>query len=78
MASGVMLLAPEASHIWMNPVFTIKLVAIVTGLANVVALEIYLRQQGLQAVTTGLRATAAVSLGLWLSVAALGRLIAYF
>ena len=77
-ASGFMLFAPEASHIFMNPVFTIKLVAILIGLANVIALEIYLRQPGSQEITTGLRATAAVSLGAWLTVATLGRLIAYF
>ena len=39
-----MLLAPEAIHIWHNPVFKLKVVAIGIGLANVVLLEILLRR----------------------------------
>lgn len=77
-ASGIMLLAPEASHIWMNPIFAIKLVAIAIGLINVVLLEVLVRRDGAETVTGGLRATAGVSLASWIAVATLGRLIAYF
>lgn len=76
--SGVMLLAPEASHIWMNPVFAIKLVAIAIGLLNIVVLEVLIRRDGAETVSGGVRTTAAVSLASWLAVASLGRLIAYF
>lgn len=77
-ASGIMLLAPEASHIWMNPVFTLKLVAVVIGLLNVVVLEMLVRRDGAETVDAGMRTTAGVSLASWIAVATLGRLIAYF
>ena len=77
-ASGLMLLAPEASHIWHNPVFRVKLVAIAVGLANVLLLEVLIRRQGRETLSRSATATASVSLVVWLTVAALGRLIAYF
>jgi hypothetical protein len=76
-ASGVMLLAPEASHIFHNPVYQLKLLAIGLGLANVVLLEVLIRG-GERMVSGAMRASAAASLFIWLSTAALGRLIAYF
>jgi len=76
--SGVMLLAPEATHIWHNPVFRVKLVAIAVGLANVVVLEVLIRRPRQEAVTGAARGAAGVSLAAWLTVATLGRLIAYF
>jgi hypothetical protein len=76
--SGVMLLAPEASHIAMNPIFRIKLLAIAVGLANVLLLEWLVRRPGNEMVSGGLRAVAVTSLAIWLTAAALGRLIAYF
>jgi hypothetical protein len=77
-ASGVMLLAPEASHIAMNPVFRIKLFVIAVGLLNVILLEVMVRRNSGEAVGGGSRASAGASIVLWLSAAALGRLIAYF
>jgi hypothetical protein len=77
-ASGVMLLAPEATHIWHNPVFRLKLVAIAVGLLNVALLEVLIRRQRRETVGAGVRGAAGLSLAVWLSVAALGRLIAYF
>jgi hypothetical protein len=76
-ASGVMLFAPEATHIFENPVYRIKLVAILLGVLNVVLLEVLLRRGG-GALPGGARASAVASIAVWLSVAALGRLIAYF
>jgi hypothetical protein len=78
-ASGVLLFAPEATHIWHNPVFLLKLVLVAIALANVVVLEVLIRRGGGEAARTGAaKSSAVVSLGLWLSVAAAGRLIAYF
>jgi hypothetical protein len=76
--TGIMLLAPEASHIAMNPVFRIKLVAIAVGLLNVLLLELLVRRDPAAPAGGGLRASAVASLAIWLSAAVLGRLIAYF
>jgi hypothetical protein len=75
--SGLMLLAPEAIHIWHNPVFKLKVAAILLGLANVIVLEILLRRDGAE-LSRLAKAAAVVSLVVWLSTATLGRLIAYF
>lgn len=75
LATGVMLLSPEATHIGHNPAFRLKVLAILLGLANVLVLEIAIRKGG---VTGLVRASAVASLALWLSTAAAGRLIAYF
>lgn len=78
-ATGIMLFAPEASHIGMNPAFQLKLVAIMLALVNVAVLEIILRPAAADRPAPHLaRSAAAASLVLWLGVAALGRLIAYF
>lgn len=77
--TGIMLFAPEASHIGVNPAFQLKLVAIVLALINVAVLEMILRSAAADRGTPNLaRSAAAASLLFWLSVAALGRLIAYF
>jgi hypothetical protein len=77
--SGVLLFVPEASHIWMNPVFRVKLILVLIALLNVVVVEILIRRgRGEDAPMGGARSSAVLSLGLWLSVAAAGRLIAYF
>ncbi|MDT8854614.1 hypothetical protein RNZ50_06130 [Paracoccaceae bacterium Fryx2] len=77
--TGVMLFLPEAGHIAVNPVFQVKVLAILLALGNVVWLERMLRGASLGAVPTlQMRLAAGVSLLLWLGVAALGRLIAYF
>jgi hypothetical protein len=78
-ASGVLLFAPEATHIWHNPVFRLKLVLVAIALANVVLVEMLIRRGGDETARTGAATgSALVSLGLWMSVAAAGRLIAYF
>jgi hypothetical protein len=74
-ATGLVLFAPEAAAIAVNPAFQAKLVLLGLGLANVVANEWALRGKGAE---SGLvQVTAGLSLIAWLSVAALGRLIAY-
>lgn len=74
-ATGLVLFAPEAVAIAGNPAFQAKLVLLALGLANVAANEWALRVKGGE---WGLaRLTAGLSLIAWVSVAALGRLIAY-
>lgn len=77
--TGLMLLAPEATHIWHNPVFVWKLAAIGLGLVNVGLVEVLLRRGWLgPKVPAGVTAGAAVSLFAWLGTATAGRLMAYF
>jgi hypothetical protein len=75
-ASGAMLLAPEALHIFHNPVFRLKLIAIVIGLINVIVLEAAVRRPGVL-ISPAVKSAAGASLAIWLAVAALGRLTAY-
>ncbi len=82
-ATGSILFAAEASHVAMNPVFQIKLGLIALGLLNAVLIGALLRRTLDEvpppvAFPLRLRAAAAMSLMIWLSVAACGRLIAYF
>jgi hypothetical protein len=78
-ATGLMLFLPEATHIAHNTVFLVKLGVIGLALANVGMLEVALaRAHAVGDLPSGVRAAAAASLVLWLAVAALGRLIAYF
>jgi hypothetical protein len=51
---------------------------IAVGLLNVILLEVMVRRNSGEAVGGGSRASAGASIVLWLSAAALGRLIAYF
>ena len=83
MLSGGILFTAEASHIALNPVFQIKLLLITAGLLN--ALVVGWGLSGvLDKLPAGtpmagwLRLGGAISLGLWITVAACGRLIAYF
>jgi hypothetical protein len=78
LATGVLLFVPEASHIGHNPVFWAKLSVIGLALLNVLALERFLGRASTEALPASVRLTALLSLLLWLTVAALGRLIAYF
>lgn len=71
-ATGVVLLAPEATAIAGNPAFLAKGALLGLALANVIANSVALRRSEAAA-----RLTAGLSLLLWLGVAALGRLIAY-
>ncbi|WP_373502464.1 hypothetical protein [Aestuariivirga sp.] len=75
-ATGNVLLAPEAVPIAGNAAFQLKLAAIALALANVGLNAWMVRTRGDR---SGLvRVTAGASLVLWLSVAAMGRSIAYF
>ena len=76
LVTGLMLLSPEATHIGHNPVFQVKVAAILLGLLNVAVLEIVIRRA--EIVTATARASAAASMAFWLATAAAGRLIAYF
>ena len=80
--TGAMLFAAEASHLAVNPVFQIKFVLIGIGLANIAIYEF-----GIKRTVAGLSPDApmpvsakiagALSLGIWVAVAACGRSIAY-
>lgn len=70
-ATGIVLLAPEAVPIAGNPAFQLKFAAIALALLNV-GLNSWALAKGSDG-----RATAAASLALWLTVAAMGRSIAY-
>jgi hypothetical protein len=81
--TGVMLFAAEASHVAMNPVFQIKagLIALAILNALVIAGPVVsaLGRAGPDAaVRVRAKVAAALSLALWIAVAACGRLIAYF
>jgi len=81
-ATGALLFTAEASHVALNRVFQVKIALIGLAALNVVLLG----GRSVQAVIAlpdgtpppGIaRLAAAISLTLWISVAALGRLIAY-
>lgn len=83
LATGSILFAAEASHVAMNPVFQTKLALIAAGLLNAALIGPLLARTLDEmpppaAFPFRLRAAAAMSLTIWLSVAACGRLIAYF
>jgi hypothetical protein len=81
--TGFVLFSAEASHVALNPVFQLKLALIGTGLVNVALYEF-----GVKAKVAGLapgavmparaRMAGAVSILVWVVVAACGRSIAYF
>ena len=75
LASGATLFVPEAVALARNGAFQLKMAAVAIGLINVAVNERAMRRQGEASLPA--RSTAALSLALWLAVAALGRLIAY-
>jgi len=77
LASGTILFTPEASAIIKNPSFQIKLALIAIGLLNVVWLQHALRRGYPGMTARPARLPAALSLVVWLGVAAAGRYIAY-
>lgn len=82
-ASGFILFTAEASHVAMNPVFQVKMALVLAGLANAAAFNLYAAHEMVkagpgEAVPARFRVAALISLSIWLMVAALGRLIAYF
>jgi hypothetical protein len=81
--TGSVLFAAEATHVATNPVFRLKLVLIALGLANALFFELF-AARGVRTLPARIgtpfiaRLSAVVSLIVWFSVAAAGRLIAYF
>lgn len=83
LASGAVLFTAEASHVAMNRVFQVKALLIALGLLNAFltarALDAALETaRPFEPLPARVRLAAAASLLIWLSVAACGRLIAYF
>jgi hypothetical protein len=82
-ATGSVLVTAEASHVAMNPVFQIKMSLVGLGVLNSVlvarALDAALDNvPAFEPMPARVRLAALASLLIWLSVAACGRLIAYF
>ncbi|HYS47657.1 MAG TPA: DUF6644 family protein [Xanthobacteraceae bacterium] len=82
-ATGFMLFSAEASHIVVNPVFRLKAALVAAGLLNALAFEVVVRR-AVAPLPAGApmpraaRMSAALSLAIWIAVAACGRSIAYF
>ena len=81
--TGSVLLTAEASHVAMNPVLQIKAGLIALGILNALllagpAVATLERAGPYAAVPTRARLAAGLSLIIWMTVAACGRLIAYF
>lgn len=77
-SSGFVLFTAEASHVAMNSVFQLKLVLIAAGIANALAVGPAISRANWDSPPSFVRRAAMASLAIWLAVAALGRLIAYF
>jgi hypothetical protein len=82
-ATGSVLFTAEASHVGMNPVFQIKAMLIGLGVLNALlagrALDAVLEgAKAFEPLPARIRLSALLSLTIWISVAACGRLIAYF
>ena len=81
--TGSVLFTAEASHVAMNPVFQIKAALIALGVLNALLaarpLDAVLDQvPAFESLPARVRLAALASLLIWISVAACGRLIAYF
>ncbi len=82
-ATGSVLFTAEASHVALNPVFQVKAALIGLGIVNALVLG-RLPEATLAAIELNValprhvRVAAGLSIGIWLVVAACGRLIAYF
>jgi len=81
--TGSVLFTAEASHVAMNPVFQIKAALIALGVLNALLvarpLDAVLDQAAaFEPLPARIRLAALASLLIWTSVAACGRLIAYF
>jgi hypothetical protein len=73
--SGIVLFSADARALIHSPLLRAKLLLILLALANALAFRMLWR--GDEPVPTSLRIMAVASIGLWLTVATLGRLIAY-
>jgi hypothetical protein len=81
--TGTILFTAEASHVAMNRVFQVKAALIGLGILNALliagpALAKLAELPGHDTLPGRARLAAAISLAIWVSVAACGRLIAYF
>jgi hypothetical protein len=81
--TGFMLFSAEASHVALNPVFQLKVALIGAGLVNVALYEFGAKSAVADlppgaAMPAHARIVGAVSLLIWVAVAACGRSIAYF
>jgi len=81
--TGFMLFSAEASHLVLKPVFQLKAALVAAGLANIAIYEFWAKAM-VQRLVPGApmppraKIAGALSLGIWLGVAACGRGIAYF
>jgi hypothetical protein len=81
--TGSLLFSAEASHLALNPVFHLKAVLFAAGLINVAIYEFWARRT-VEHIAAGAamparaKVTGALSLVIWVAVAACGRSIAYF
>jgi uncharacterized protein DUF6644 len=81
--TGSLLFSAEASHLALNPVFQLKALLFAAGLINVAIYEFWARRAVEHlapgaAMPARAKVTAALSLVIWVAVAACGRSIAYF
>jgi hypothetical protein len=81
--TGCVLFTAEASHVGTNPVFQVKAALIVLGLSNAFFTGRAVRPlldsaPAFALLPRRIRLSALFSLGIWVCVAACGRLIAYF
>ncbi len=78
LASGLVMLSADATHLIGNPAFLVKLTLIGCALLNVAAFHLLALPDPEVRPGKGARLSAALSMALWLGVATSGRLIAYF
>jgi hypothetical protein len=81
--TGFMLFSAEAGHLVLNPVLRLKFLLVAAGLINVAVYELAWRKSVLALppgapIARPVRIGAALSLAIWICVAACGRSIAYF
>jgi hypothetical protein len=81
--TGSLLFSAEASHLALNPVFQLKAALVAAGLINVAIYEFWAKAAvehvaSNASMPTRAKVTGALSLVIWIAVAACGRSIAYF
>jgi len=81
--TGSLLFSAEASHLALNPVFQLKAILVAAGLINVAVYQFWAKP-AVEHLASGAsmparaKVTGALSLIIWIAVAACGRSIAYF
>ena len=76
-ASGTVLFAADATHVYVNPAFQVKVLLIGVALLNVLAFHATTRLAGRAEPGLCARISAGMSLLLWPAVIVCGRMIAY-